>query len=113
MEAKEFRFVKDPNCRWYIDLPNWKGDRSALEMVQNADTMLDILDINGNNDGIVRLTLSDENFDGWYFALKFREHSNEGGIYTLIHPDIYGFDMWLCKVTKFVFGYLPNRIYCA
>lgn len=113
MEAKEFRFVKDPDSRWYIDLPSWEGDRSALEMVQNADIMLDILDVNKDNNGIVNLTLSDSHFDGWSFILEFQRDEAEGGVYTLIHPMIKPFDMWLCKVTKFVFGELPTKIYCS
>jgi hypothetical protein len=26
-------FVKEEDNRWYIDLPNWEGDKADLEMV--------------------------------------------------------------------------------
>jgi len=31
------------NKRWFIDYPEWKGDKWELEMVCGADTMLDII----------------------------------------------------------------------
>lgn len=100
---------------WFVDLPEWQGDKSELAMVCGADLMLDIIS-QGEED--VYLTLSTSPFDkadcltrtsickdispvttgAWYIM-----HSYKGIVYDL--------PIWLCDVTLFVFGDFPESIY--
>jgi len=111
---RTFRFYKDPDTRWYVELPEWPGEKADLEMVAGADMFLEIL---AQGDASVEVTLSDSDFpganrlvlknlgkvDGWELG--------EGAWYELV--DYFGIDldMWLCDVTKFVFGTFPETIY--
>ncbi len=36
---KKFKFNKEAQNRWYIELPEWTGSKSELEMVFGADTL--------------------------------------------------------------------------
>ena len=112
---KAFRFYKDEHG-WFVDIPEWEGDVWDLQMVSGADTFLDILS-QGENE--VYVTLSDKPFDGCEF-LQFEHYGRleawemgEGAWYILTsYKGIsYSLRMWLCDVTKYVFGDLPNRIY--
>jgi hypothetical protein len=40
---ESFRFYKDPDGRWYVDLPEYQGSKQDLEMVSGADAFLEIL----------------------------------------------------------------------
>lgn len=104
---RRFKFYKESNNRWFIDLPDWKGEKDELEMVMGADTMLDIL---SQGDDIVFLTMSTEPFDNYSYLLKLKEEVYEGGLYDLISNN-FNFEVWLCHVTKFVFGDFPKNIY--
>ncbi len=104
---KRYKFYKEPNNRWFIDLPEWEGEKDELEMVMGADTMLDIL---SQGDDIVFLTMSTESFDNYSYLLKLKDEIYEGGLYDLI-SDNFNFEVWICSVTKFVFGYFPENIY--
>jgi hypothetical protein len=103
-----FKFYKDTDSKWYIDYPQWEGEKWELEMVSGADTLLDIL-AQGENE--VRLKMSLEEFEDPSFTLKFLREESEGGWYK-ISDSILCFEIWLCHVTKFVFGFLPEVIYC-
>ena len=106
---RKIRFYQESN-RWYADLPEWKGEQWELEMVSGADTMLDIY---AQGESEVHLTLSTEkifNSD----CIKLESFDNEGAWYTtnkLNNVEYPGFRLWLCHVTKFVFGNFPNKIY--
>ena len=41
--VKILKFNKESNGKWYIDLPKWKGKKSALQMVCGADKLLDLI----------------------------------------------------------------------
>lgn len=110
-----YRFYKD-ELGWFIDIPEWKGERWDLQMVSGADTFLDILS-QGENE--IYVTLSDKRFDGcevlefeYYGRLEAWE-LGEGAWYRLMSYKGVSYDlsMWLCDVTKYVFGDLPDRIY--
>jgi len=108
---KKYNFEKDENGLWYIVLHEWTGDKSDLQMVCGADTMLDLLALGEKE---IELTLSTTPFDH-EFELNFNREEFDGGWYNLI-TNITSIDLpieevWLCKVTKFVFGYLPENIY--
>jgi hypothetical protein len=85
-------------------------------MVAGSDTFLDIL---SQGEDIVFVTLSDVEFDGCEVLQFLRLGSlegfelGEGGWYFLNQYQgiDYCLEMWLCDVTKFVFGDLPNKIY--
>lgn len=105
---KTYTFNKDIDSKWYIDLPEWTGDRAELEMVCGADLMLDIL---AQGEPSVDLTISRNHFKESLFTLKFNREDSDGGWYDL-KSDLHEFPVWLCHVTKFVFGDLPDILYC-
>jgi hypothetical protein len=101
-------FYKDTDSKWYIDYPKWEGEKWELEMVSGADTLLDIL---GQGDDKVSIKMSLENFEDSNFMLVLLYEESEGGVYDVLHPTL-NMTVWLCHVTKFVFGELPETIYC-
>ena len=110
-----YRFYKD-ELGWFIDIPEWEGDVWDLQMVSGADTFLDILS-QGENE--IYVTLSNKPFDGCE-VLEFEHYGRleawelgEGAWYRLMSYKGVSYDltMWLCDVTKYVFGDLPDRIY--
>lgn len=104
---KYLDFKREGN-EWYIVLPEWTGDKKDLQMVLGADSMLDIL---SQGDNEVFLTVDEIPFDGYSFKLSFYEDESDGGWYKL-KSDLYEFDVWLCKVTKFVYdGKLPKTLF--
>jgi len=111
-----FRFYKEGSGRWYVDLPEWEGSKDELEMVSGADTFLEILS-QGESEVNVILSVTDfvgsdklqlikpGRLGGWELG--------EGSWYKLdSYIGIsYDLEMWLCDVTKFVFGGFPETIY--
>lgn len=97
---------------WFVDLPEWDGSRAELQMVCGADTWLDLL---CQGDWDVWLTISDEAFDGAEKLILIEPGDFEtGGAYYLAETYFgleYNLKMWLCDVTKFVFGDFPAIIY--
>jgi len=112
---RKFRFYKESDNRWYIDLPEWTGSKADLEMVAGADNMLDYM-AEGNNEvhayiseiefecaDVLKLKgLADDIGNGaYYFMKKYR------GIEINL-------SLWLCDVTLFVFnGKFPEYIFIA
>ncbi|PZR23047.1 MAG: hypothetical protein DI535_24930 [Citrobacter freundii] len=109
-----YRFIKEPTG-WYVDLPEFiaqGGTKDALQMVEGADVMLDIiadgkdsvlLDIDLNPfPAAVKLTLT-EKCDPYI----------GGGYYLMNEWDgrKLNLTMWLCAVTEWVFGDLPAVIF--
>ena len=105
---KTFTFKKESDNRWYIILPSWTGDKSDLEMVCGADTMLDIM---SQGDNTVYMTMNTVPYHEHNFTLTHRIDFDGGAWYDL-KSDMHEFEVWLCHVTKFVFGELPKTIYC-
>ncbi len=112
---RTFRFYKDEEG-WFVDLPEWEGTKGELQMVMGADSFLEIL-AQGENE--IDVTLSTEPFQNaevlhfLYVGRLEGPEYGEGGWYYLKEYLGIPFDlkMWLCDVTKFVFGELPNKIY--
>lgn len=112
---RSYRFYKD-EFGWFVDLPEWEGEVWDLQMVAGADTFLDLL---SQGESETYVILSPEPFsdceellyqkigrlEGWELG--------EGAWYFLnSYKGIdYNISMWLCDVTKFVFGEFPNKIY--
>jgi len=104
-----YGFYRTDSNVWYIDLPEWDGDQRDLQMVEGADTLLDMLSL-GTNDIIVYL--DDKPFDGASVLIK-KDEDREGAYYHVdsINSKTYNMDIWLCEVTLFVFNSLPDKIY--
>ncbi|OOQ59048.1 DUF6717 family protein [Mucilaginibacter pedocola] len=112
-DKQTFLFVKEPDNKWYIDLPDYPGPHADLEMVEGADTMLEYV---GKGSPEVKLTLSETPFDGAsQLTLKhsYSEETGGGGIYLLADYGGVQLDqeMWLCDVTAWLFGKLPAVIF--
>lgn len=102
---KTLKFKKEITGNWYIVLPEWKGTKADLRMVQGADTLLDTLS-DGKKKVEVLVSLTKEK--GFDKLTKLVNTPIAGG--ALYYA---GFKtIWLCNVTRFVFeGQLPRRIY--
>ncbi len=111
---KQLRFYKESDNRWYLDLPEWVGSKAELEMVAGADSMLEYMaegegqvwiimsiDKFGNSDKLERIRLGTEIESGAFYKLDQ---------YRGIEINL---EMWLCDVTKFVFGDFPNTIFLS
>jgi len=108
---KSLSFYKEEDGRWYIDLPTWTGTKAELEMVAGADKMLDIL---AQEKKEVTLDVSLYPLEDFIKISKIEDcdPTTGGATYTIKNEgDIFPSQMWLCDVTKFVFGYLPETIY--
>lgn len=113
---RRLKFEKE-GLDWFAVIPEWDGPKADLQMVCGADTWLDIL-CQGEWD--VWLTISDEPFEGAEELQLLSEGQYEdvevgsGASYRLNHymgGIRYDLKIWLCDVTKFVFGYFPKIIY--
>jgi len=103
---KKLKFYKKES-RWYIDYPEWDGPVEDLEMVAGADRLLDCL-----GDSEVTISVSTETLMGiGWDMLAFREMDAGGARYTVYADVMNGESIWLCHVTKFVFGEFPSVIW--
>ena len=111
---KRLKFYKESDNRWYVDLPEWEGSKAELEMVAGADSMLEYM---AEGEAQVWIVLSEQEFEN-ADKLEFLRLATEienGAFYKL---DKYrgieiGLEMWLCDVTKFVFGDFPKMIFLS
>lgn len=109
---RRFRFYKQSDGRWYVDLPEWTGSKDDLEMVMGADDML-LYMAEGNNE--VALNISEDYFEN-SDELKIQDTGVAIGAYYRIEKyrgvEI-GLDVWLCPVMEFVFGGYPEKLFIA
>jgi len=116
MFSRTVKFYKESTGFWYIELPEWSGAKSDLQMVLGADTLLDIM---AQGEAEVMVYFSTEPFNesnvlSWYAEGVDGDASHGGGMYKLSQYNgiSYDLDMWLCDVTSFVFGgEMPDYIY--
>jgi hypothetical protein len=117
------RFYKQ-NGIWYIDLPEFLeqglGTLADLMMVDGADTFLDHLAVNQSE---VVVCFSEKPFDEAKFTLLTEAQGKNNSLFSFLRfvPSQYGcyyrvselnnHRLWLCPVTKFVFGRYPDRIW--
>ena len=106
----ELSFEKFEDGRWFVVLPNYEGPFEDLEMVENADKMLDAL----TSDGLyVTLdVLNEEPTQDNYFSLDMEAHDEDGAHYNVINCNQFQGTIWLCNVVHEVFGEHPERLYC-
>jgi len=110
--TKEYKFYKTEENRWYIDLPDYienGGYIEELEMVAGADIMLDILSDFQSNITLIIDTIPFENSER---IIKTENQECESGAnYDLISQMNNRLPIWLCDVTKYVFGDFPDIIF--
>jgi hypothetical protein len=110
---KRLKFIKMTADGWYVQLPNYEGHVSDLQMVAGADTLCELI---ANDLTEITVTISDEpfentNFSTRQFQLEFiNSTGEEGANYRLESLQL---DVWLCNVTKYVFGEFPATIYIS
>lgn len=102
---KTFTFNKEGNL-WYVDLPEWKGDKKDLLMVMGADKLMDKL---SNGKPTVSLIISqdepaEEGFD------KMKKIMNTPPFGGAMYSTKY-WPIWLCKVTSWIYGDMPEVLY--
>ena len=114
MLIKQYQFSKTAG-EWFIDLPEYLeagGNITNLQMVEGADTMLDIIAGAANK---VVLSIAKEKFEGAdVLVLKEKADPIKGGGYYFLaqfENKPVNLDMWLCDVTEFVLGDIPQQIY--
>ena len=107
----ELDFVKLANM-WFADVPNWQDSLEELQMVAGADTLLEEL---AKGKKVVSTTISNQPLDDASVILrKVKENTYGGGADYKVDAaglDMNGQPVWLCGVTKFVFGAHPDAIY--
>jgi|688.fasta_scaffold2199604_1 hypothetical protein len=116
---RRFKFEKELDG-WFVDLPEWEGSKADLAMVMGADTFLDLI---CEGEWYVWITLSTEPFNGCnvldlthYGTDEVSQVDIEQGAWYKLNSYRgieFDLDMWLCEVTRFVFGHLPKKIYFA
>jgi hypothetical protein len=111
---KQHRFYKEYST-WYIDLPEYLaqgGSQGDLAMVSGADTMLETV---SGSAGKVTLQIDTTPFEGSdeLMLTELCDPVMGGGWYLVkeFEGKAVNQQMWLCAVTEFVFGYMPERIY--
>lgn len=109
---KILKFYRDYDNRWYVFLPEWLGEKADLEMVSGADTMLDIIS-QGETEIRVAFSLSPFDDSNKLTMIRLATELDNGAYYLLDHYNgiDLNLELWLCDVTKFVFGDLPELIY--
>lgn len=114
----KLKFVKENN-RWYIDLPEWTGDHEDLEMVAGADKLCEQLSKNGKT-LIIDINSSDTYSVNVEEINLIKKSEDCGATYEVqdntwvINPDFENTvdveEIWICPVTKYVFGEYPKYI---
>ena len=100
--------------RWFAQLPDYDGDPWDLEMVEGADVLCDILDKGENGLVEVFVTTNRDKCTVPPYILDFvnstkgADGEQNGANYRLRD---YKLDVWLCNVTKYVFGEFPATFY--
>jgi hypothetical protein len=110
--TRVFRFYQQPNGRWFVDLPEWKGANWHLEMVAGADDLLNEFKSTDKND--VRVLVSLEPFDDCTLELSkiADDPHGDGADYSYFNPVMfYNEKVWLCGVTEWYFGFMPEKIF--
>ncbi len=109
---KQITFNKNSIGQWFAEIPEWTGDQAELEMIMGADTFLDIL-----SQGELKVILSfvtdniEKNIWSDFILIRTKPY-NDGYYYDAI-GHFNTLEVWLCHVTKFVFGEFPEKIFVS
>ena len=109
--GRYLKFYKTEDNKWFIDLPEWEGSVEELQMICGADSLLDII---SQGEYYANLVISLEPQEECETLTKMYDTPDIGGSYYMLstYKGIeYGLELWLCRVTEFVFGYMPEKIY--
>lgn len=112
---RKFKFYKEADGRWYVDLPEWPGSKADLEMVAGADAMLEYM---AEGEGEVRVYISEEEFEGAE-TLRLEgkaEDIGSGAYYFMQRYRGINIDlkMWLCDVVLFIYsGKFPDKLFIS
>lgn len=109
---QKVKFYKEKSGRWYIDLPEWEGTKEDLEIVLGADELMNLL---AQGDDEIYVQIGDEKFPGANQMIMVEMGSIDmGGAWYLV-PSIgqieFNLRLWICDVTKFIFGQFPETIW--
>ena len=113
---RTYRFYKDKELGWFIDIPNFPFNKAWLAMVCGADDLLDTL--SGGKDEInIEISSRKKGID--YTDVIRRTHRLgllKGSVYKTLLTKIpnNGFGknkLWLCPATLWVFWRYPKKIY--
>lgn len=110
---RDIRFYLDKtDWLWYADIPEWEGPKSDLEMVMGADKMLEIM-TQGETEITLSFSTSKPDIPVSTLSLVKLGDSEGGGYYNFdtFQGIEYEMSVWLCDVTKFVFGDIPDYLY--
>lgn len=111
-------FVKENN-KWYIDLPEWTGDHEDLEMVAGADKLCEQLSKNGktvtvdiNTSDTYQINPEEINLNkrSEDYGATYEVQDNTWFMHPNFDPTVDVEQIWICPVTKFVFGEYPKYI---
>ena len=105
--ALTMRFYKE-EFMWYADVKGWPGPKDMLLMVDGADTFLDYLSGKGEE---VILDLSLDPKAGYEVLNYIHPHPAGDGAYYIADMNGREHKLWLCGVTEFVFGYMPEEVW--
>lgn len=111
-----YTFVKEGQ-QWFIELPEYLaqgGSKADLQMVEGADELLNFI---AGSKKRVTIQLDRKPFEG-ADVLKLIElcEAPKGGGYYQMHTyrnQIIEKRIWLCDVTLFIFGDMPEQIYIS
>ena len=93
---------------WYADVKGWPGPKGMLLMVDGADTFLEHLSSNGEN---VTLDLNLNEKENYGILNYAYPHPAGDGAYYTTKMNGREHTLWLCGVTEFVFGEMPDKIW--
>lgn len=105
---KELKFVKLSN-KWFVDIP-YDGNINDLQMVDGADTFLDCYN---SRNGIVEIGIFEQNDKprvSHKTAFLKKISTDEFGATYSVDSEKYRGNIWLCEITKLVFGEYPDEI---
>jgi len=104
------RFYKEKSKDWYVDIPQWTGRKSALQMIAGADKLLDII-AKGRTEVFLQFSEDEIDDSGKLFLIKKSWFNGaDYKIDTYLNEEL-NLKVWLCNVTKFVMNYFPEEIY--
>jgi hypothetical protein len=113
-DQRTYTFLKEED-KWYIDLPDYLeqgGRKEDLKMVAGTDDLLTLI---ARGKKQVTVTMDTQPFEGADVLglIELCDQPMGGGYYIMYKCRGREINkrMWLCDVTLFVFGDIPERIY--
>lgn len=109
--TRTFRFYKQHDGKWFVDMPEWKQDKQHLQMVEGADDFLESIRPSGSNQVYLQVSLSSQSFEDSIRIIKMDDDPfGDGADYWYSTPTGPK-TMWLCNVTDWYYGYMPEEIF--